>query len=48
MKGLIIFSSMLALCTGCSSILQSDLDEDEANEIVLVLAEAGVGRTMIV
>jgi type III secretion protein J len=42
MKRLVLFSSMLALCTGCSSILQSDLDEDEANEIVLVLAEAGV------
>lgn len=42
MKRLMIFTSMFVFFTGCYSILQSDLDENEANEVVLVLAEAGV------
>ncbi|MBW1809810.1 MAG: hypothetical protein JRJ87_16560 [Deltaproteobacteria bacterium] len=42
MKKLIIFTGMFVFFTGCNSILLSDLDENDANEIVLVLAEAGV------
>jgi len=41
MKKILLISTCLVLC-GCGTTLQSGLSEREANEILLVLAEAGI------